>query len=83
MAILIVYVGDIILVRDDLKELARLKGFLAQEFEIKDLGQLQYFLGMEMARTKKRISISQKKYIIDLLKETYMLGCEPYETPIE
>ena len=53
MAILIVYVGDIILVRDDLKELARLKGFLAQEFEIKDLGQLRYFLGMEVVRTKK------------------------------
>ena len=83
MAILIVYVGDIILVRDDLKELARLKGFLAQEFEIKDLGQLRYFLGMEVARTKKRISISQKKYIIDLLKETDMLGCKPFETPIE
>ena len=83
MAILIVYVDDNILTGDDLEELGQLKGFLAQEFEIKDLGQLQYFLGMEVARTKKGISISQKKYIIDLLKETSMLGCKPFDTPIE
>ncbi|RVW34482.1 Retrovirus-related Pol polyprotein from transposon RE1 [Vitis vinifera] len=74
---------DIILSRDDLEELVRLKGFLAQDFEIKDLGQLRYFLGMEVARTKKGISISQKKCIVDLLKETCMLGCKPSETPIE
>ena len=54
MAILIAYVDDNILTGDDLEELGQLKGFSAQEFEIKDLGQLQYFLGMEVARTKKR-----------------------------
>ena len=83
MAILIVYVDDIILSRDDLEELVRLKGFLAQDFAIKDLGQLRYFLGMEVARTKKGISISQKKCIVDLLKETCMLGCKPSKTPIK
>ena len=54
MAILIAYVDDNILTGDDLEELGQLKGFSAQEFEIKDLGQLQYFLGMEVARTKKK-----------------------------
>ena len=54
MSILVVYVDDIILMGDDLEELARPKGFLAREFEIKDRGQLQYFLGMEVARTIKR-----------------------------
>ena len=81
--ILIVYVDDIILTSDHSEEIDRLKKFLAQEFEIKDLGQLKYFLGMEVARSKGGISISQRKYTLDLLKETGMLGCKPAETPLD
>ena len=44
--ILIVYVDDKILTRDHHKELLRLKNFFAKELEIKDLGNLKYFLGM-------------------------------------
>ena len=58
VTILIVYVDYIILTGDDLEELVRLKGLLAQDFEMKDLGQLRHFLGMEVAKTKKGISIS-------------------------
>ncbi|KAF5471658.1 hypothetical protein F2P56_008432 [Juglans regia] len=47
VAILIVYVNDIILTSDDNNELERLKKILAKEFEIKDLGNLKYFLGPE------------------------------------
>ena len=46
------------------------------------MGQMQYFLGMEVAGSRKRISISQRKYILDLLTETSMLGCKPSDTPI-
>ena len=49
VAILIVYVDDIILTRDDLSGMDRLKKGLAFEFEIKDLGSLKYFLGKEVA----------------------------------
>ena len=50
IAILIVYVDDIVLTGSDKEELERLKRRLAEEFEIKDLGALKYFLGMEFAR---------------------------------
>ncbi|KAL5567178.1 hypothetical protein UlMin_030342 [Ulmus minor] len=53
MAIIIVYVDDIILTGDHEEELCKLKNFLAKEFELKDLGNLKYFLGMEIARSKK------------------------------
>ena len=38
---------------------------------------------MEFARSKKGIFISQKKYILDLLNETGLLGCKAIETPTE
>lgn len=42
----------IILIRDNLVELEQLKNFLPREFEIKGLGTLRYFLGMEVIRSK-------------------------------
>ena len=57
----------------------RMKKSLAQSFEIKDLGILKYFV----ARSKKGIVLSQRKYILDLLKEMGMLGCKPIETPVD
>lgn len=83
ISILIVYVDDIILTGDDIVEMERLKKNLTKEFEIKDLGALKYFLGMEVARSKKGIVVSQRKYILDLLEETGMSGCRPADTPME
>ncbi|RVW86908.1 Retrovirus-related Pol polyprotein from transposon RE1 [Vitis vinifera] len=60
-----------------------LKKYLSEEFEVKDLGNLKYFLGMEVARSRKGIVVSQRKYIFDLLKETGMLGCKPIDTPMD
>ena len=50
-AILIMYVDNIILVGDDIGEMEKLKRVLVSEFEVKDLGFLRYFLGMDVART--------------------------------
>ena len=77
------YVDDIILTGDDFEEMNKLKKNLLTEFKIKDLGSLRYFLGMEIARSKKGIVVSQRKYILDLLEETCMSGCKPSDTPIE
>jgi hypothetical protein len=76
-------VDDIILTRDYEEELVRLKKLLAKEFEIKDLRYLKYFLGMEVAQSRKGIYVSQRKYVLDLLKETGMLGCKPANTPMD
>lgn len=68
---------------NDNDEIQRLKRMLAKEFEIKDLGKLRYILGIEVARSKKGIFLSQRNYVLDLLKQTEMLGCKLGETPID
>ncbi|XP_052299567.1 retrovirus-related Pol polyprotein from transposon RE1 isoform X1 [Citrus sinensis] len=83
VVIVIVYVDDIILTGSNVIEMENLKKVLAREFEMKDLGPLRYFLGMEIARSSKGIFVSQRKYTLDLLKETGMLGCKPGDTPID
>ena len=83
IVILIVYMDDIVLTGSDKEELERLKRRLATEFEIKDLGALKYFLGMEFARSKEGIFVNQCKYVLDLLGETGQLGCKLVEIPIE
>ncbi|CAH9126355.1 unnamed protein product [Cuscuta epithymum] len=83
IAILIVYVDDIIITGDFHEETQSLKKKLAAEFEVKDLGDLKYFLGMEIARSKEGIIVSQRKYVLDLLQETGMSACKPADTPID
>ncbi|PRQ31062.1 putative RNA-directed DNA polymerase [Rosa chinensis] len=80
---LIIYVDDMVVTGDDLEEIQRLQGQLSSEFEMKDLGSLKYFLGIEVARGKGCIVLSQRKYVLDLLAETGMLDCQPINTPIE
>lgn len=65
---------DIIFTGDDEGELKVLKKFHARKFEVKDLG-------MEFARSKKGIFVTQRKFVLDLLEETNLLGCKPVETP--
>ena len=72
--VLIVYVDDIILTGDDNKEIEKIKGKLALEFEMKDLGRLRYILGMEVERKDSSIVVSHRKYAMDILKETEMMG---------
>ena len=47
------------------------------------MGNLKYFLGLDIARSREGISVSQRKYTLDLLTKTNMLGCHSIYTPIE
>ena len=55
----IVCIDVIILTGDNMVEINHLKKYLVAEFDIKDLGALRYFLGMEVAWSKKGIVVSQ------------------------
>jgi len=80
---IIVYVDDIVLTGNSLAEIERIKRILHTNFHIKDLGKLKYFLGIEVAHSDKGNSLCQRKYCLDLLKDSSMLGCKPSSTPMD
>jgi len=80
---LLVYVDDIILAGNDKEEIVRIKQALNQTFKIKDLGDLRYFLGLEVAKSKEGIMINQRKYALELLTDVGLLACKPAPTPID
>lgn len=80
---LIVYVDNIVVTGNDNEEMSKLKTYLATKFGIKDLDTLQYFKGIEVARSKQgMIVVSQRKYILNTLGEIGMLACKPIDTPV-
>ena len=83
VTVLLVYVDDIIVTGNDEQEKVELKKKLVKEFEIKELGRLRYFLGIEVAYSMQGIFISQQKYVTDLLTETGKIGCKPVSTPMD
>ncbi|GAU31202.1 hypothetical protein TSUD_210590 [Trifolium subterraneum] len=80
---LLVYVDDVILAGTSLLEFTRIKSILDARFKIKDLGILKYFLGLEVAQSREGITVSQRKYCLDLLKDSGLLGSKPVVTPLD
>ncbi|KAK9050950.1 hypothetical protein SSX86_027575 [Deinandra increscens subsp. villosa] len=79
----LIYVDDVIVAGNSLEKIQQTKDFLDKRFSIKDLGVLKYFLGIEVARTRKGLVLSQRKYILDILDDCGLLGCRPSSFPME
>ena len=80
--VLLVYVDDILIAGSNDDFIMDLIGHLSQEFAIKDLRSLHYFLGIEIKQVSGGILLSQSKYIKDLLTKTRMLDSSPITTPM-
>lgn len=79
---LLVYVDDILLTGSDLQMLTTIKTQLHNEFSIKDLGNIHYYLGLEFIRTKQGITMTQQKYALGLLQDADLLSCKAVSTPL-
>jgi hypothetical protein len=80
---ILVYVDDIIIATNDSTSISPLTYFLDTQFKLKDLGPLKFFLGLEIARNSKGISICQKKYALDILEDDGLLAAKPVTFPME
>ncbi|CAL2265004.1 unnamed protein product [Prunus armeniaca] len=80
---LLIYVDNIIITGNDPTSIKYLVGVFHEKFRIKDLGDLIYFLGIEVSRSKRGIVISQRKYTLDILKDAGLLRACPYDFPME
>lgn len=79
---LLVYVDDIIVVSSSEQEVEALLADLRREFALKDLGQLHYFLGIEVKHMQEGVMLSQEKYAVDIIKKAGMYQCKAVNTPM-
>ncbi|GKC05824.1 ribonuclease H-like domain-containing protein, partial [Tanacetum coccineum] len=83
VAYLLIYVDDIILTTSCPALLQQIIGSLNNEFDMTDLGALNYFLGISADRTPTGLFLSQKKYALQLLERAHMVTCNPSRTPVD
>jgi hypothetical protein len=79
--ILVLYVDDLFLTGAE-SLIVRCKYELASEFEMKDLGMMHYFLGLEVWQRDDEIFLSQEKYTVEILRRFGMLDCKSMATPM-
>ena len=81
---LVLYVYDILLATNDIGMVHETKRFLSKKFEIKDLGDASFVLGIQIHRDRSRgiLGLSQKSYIEKILKRFGMHDCKPCDTPV-
>lgn len=80
---MLVYVDDIIVTGNNNDDVSSFISCLAARFSLKDQGDIHYFLGIEVTRTNKGLHLMQRKYILDLLNKTNMLGAKTVSTPMQ
>jgi hypothetical protein len=79
--ILVLYVDDLFLTEEE-HLIAQTKRELSAEFEMKDLGLMHYFLGLEVWQKPSEIFLSQRRYAVDVLPRFGMLDCKSMTTPM-
>lgn len=80
---LLIYVNDLLITGNDNELVNELKGILHKNSKMKNLGNLKYFLGIEMSRSNAGIVLNQRKYALGLIEDTGLKRARPAVTPLE
>ena len=79
----LVYVDDLIIGGSDPQLTSKFMTYLSECFHMTDLGPLKYFLGLEVSCSKQGIYVCQRKYALDVISDSGMLGAQPVDFPME
>ncbi|KAL0385511.1 UNVERIFIED_CONTAM: Copia protein [Sesamum radiatum] len=79
---LLVYVDDILVMGPSEDLIVEVKRYLDALFTIKDLGFAKYFLGLEIARSTDGMSVTQRKYAMDIISDSGLTRATPVLTPL-
>ncbi|KAJ0601018.1 putative RNA-directed DNA polymerase [Helianthus annuus] len=82
IAYLLIYVDDIMLTTSSDALRVSLMSSLAAEFAMKELGPLNYFLGINVTHTGDKLFLSQHSYALDIIARAGMQTCNPVATPV-
>jgi hypothetical protein len=81
--LLLHYVDDMLIMGDDDEHISFVKKHLGEQFQMSDLGPLSYFLGIEVQNSAQGYSISQSKYIHDLIACSGIIDTRTAATPMD
>ncbi|VFQ76147.1 unnamed protein product [Cuscuta campestris] len=83
MAFLLLYVDDIILIASTQALLQKIIQRLKGEFAMTDMGDLHFFLGINVQRTTHGLFLTQTQFLYDILDRAGMLSCKSASTPVD
>jgi hypothetical protein len=77
LLVLVLHIDDLINTRSSKKLIAECKVSLGQEFDMKDIGLMHYFLDLEVCHGTREVFLGQGKYTIAILKRFHVMDCNP------
>jgi hypothetical protein len=83
IVVIVIYVDDLIITGDSDVDISDLKKLLKQKFEMKDVGELHYFLNIEVIHSPNGIWLLQRQYALNKLAKYGMTSCKPISIPLE
>ena len=83
MALLFLYVDDIVLTASSTSLLQRIILVLHQEFSMTDMGRLHHFFGVTVERRDESLFLSQRQHMLDILDRAGMRDCKPCSTHVD
>ena len=81
--IVAIHVDDIILAGKTDEKIAKVKESIAERFQVKDMGELKYILGLQVIQEDGKVWIGQPTYTASIIKKYGMENCKPVETPVD